>query len=124
MSAIANTRVAKHWLGTLNNPTAAGMEVLHEIKIKEEVEWMIFQVEKGESGTIHVQLAVSFKKRKTFAHVKKLFKGERQWGRVWTVRELETREMQDEVEASFECEEKIEWSQDQMTDETEECSID
>lgn len=64
----------KHWVFTLNNPTDDEIEHFRSDAIG--ASWIIFQGEIGESGTRHLQGAVSFGTPKRFGQLKKLL-GER-----------------------------------------------
>lgn len=59
----------KHWMFTLNNPTPE--EIAH-IRNSTEFSWLMFQGERGERGTPHLQGTCSFAKVKRFRQLKKI----------------------------------------------------
>lgn len=46
---------AKNWAFTYNNPSATKIEELQELQHDESVTYIVFQAEKGTSGTLHLQ---------------------------------------------------------------------
>ena len=59
--------IGKYWMFTINNPTEEDNPKLWQF-----VEYMIFQVEKGEEGTVHLQGYVCFKKQMRLSACKKV----------------------------------------------------
>lgn len=63
---------SRNWFFTLNNYTADDIKCLTEVKGNEYQ--YVFQEEKGESGTPHLQGILMFKNARSFKSVKKLLK--------------------------------------------------
>jgi len=64
---------AKHWAGcTLNNYTDEDVECIIT-HVRPEASYYVFGIERGASGTPHLQFMVSFKKQKRLTACKKLF---------------------------------------------------
>lgn len=72
-SAITNSMSAQ-WCYTLNNPTIAMVRELKSLRPgpQSSVQYHVFQIEVGESGTKHVQGYICFLSRKRFTTVKAL----------------------------------------------------
>lgn len=64
---------AKNWCFTLNNPTDDHEQALGEAGEHEDVKYLVFGREQGESGTPHLQGYICFNKRYTFNKIKTLF---------------------------------------------------
>ena len=62
----------KRYTFTINNPTAAELEGCHHLGSLGVVGYLVFGIEKGASGTEHIQGFVNFKKKHRFNKVKKL----------------------------------------------------
>lgn len=56
---------SKSLVGVFNNPTDSTFCELRKASRHRDVRWMAWQVEKGASGTTHIQLSVVFTRRKT-----------------------------------------------------------
>ncbi len=63
---------SKYWCFTLNNPTLEELEKITST-VDRHVEYLVFQLEKGEQGTEHVQGYVCFKTRKKMSTIKNLW---------------------------------------------------
>jgi len=66
---------AKNWCFTINNPTAVDnanldylTDPLHRVSI--ELNYVIYQLERGEEGTPHYQGYLQFNKRRTITQIK------------------------------------------------------
>lgn len=59
----------RHWFLTINNHTEED-----KVLIRRHARDYVFQEEKGESGTIHLQAVITFKNPRVFNGVKRLFK--------------------------------------------------
>lgn len=59
-----------YWFFTLNNYDLEQIEHMEQV-LKFECDWYVFQEEKGEKGTQHLQGTVKFKQRKRLTEIKK-----------------------------------------------------
>lgn len=64
---------AKNWCFTVNNYVEDHEQLLSNASENDEVLYLVYGREQGESGTPHLQGYVSFTKRKTMASIKALF---------------------------------------------------
>lgn len=85
MTEANNRTQAKRWCFTINNPTEEDIALLigtradgAQAKLN-EVEYMIFQEERGESGTLHWQGFMILKNKKTLAWLKRNINGRAHW---------------------------------------------
>ena len=62
----------KRYAFTINNPTPGELEQCHNLGASGVVGYLVFGIEKGASGTKHIQGFVNFKKKHRFNKVKKL----------------------------------------------------
>lgn len=68
-------RRSRGWCWTWNNPPIPGAELLETLKCTEGSDYMVFQLETGESGTPHFQGYIRFKDARRRATVSKLLPG-------------------------------------------------
>lgn len=70
-----NTKASKHrgWILTINNPTEETIEHIDTLQESENIRDLIGQHERGEEGTLHIQLFINWKNPRTFSAMKKLF---------------------------------------------------
>lgn len=63
---------AKNWIFTINNYSDVEVLKVGELGTSNEIHYLVYQLERGENGTDHVQGYVQLKKRKTLATMKRL----------------------------------------------------
>ncbi len=66
---------AKRWIFVVNNPTHAHQVALEALRTNAETQWMIFQFEAGAHGTVHIQGAIYFHRRKSLGEATDLIRG-------------------------------------------------
>lgn len=74
MSDACNTKASKKhrgWILTINNPTEEIIDTIDNLE--ESVKDLIGQHERGEQGTLHIQLFINWKSPRTFNSMKNLF---------------------------------------------------
>lgn len=67
-----------NWFGTWNNPGEDGEAALKGLYEKGKATYAVGQLEKGESGTVHLQFYLNFASQQRFSYLKKL-NGECHW---------------------------------------------
>ncbi len=68
--------VQRRWTWTLNNYTQTELEHIHSIRVDRLVRYLVYQCERGESGTPHIQGYIEFSGTTRFSRVKRIL-GER-----------------------------------------------
>jgi len=63
---------AKNWCFTINNYSDVEAMKVGELATSADAQYLVYQIERGESGTEHLQGYVQMKKRKTLAVMKRL----------------------------------------------------
>jgi len=79
VSAPASASGAKYWCWTWNNPTKTHEEVIDKLKNDERITFIIFQREKGDSGTEHYQGYLECEKQIKTSVMKKILDNAVHW---------------------------------------------
>ena len=65
-----NESRSSDWVFTINNPEPSEMNSIYSVQ--SEIKYLVYQFEKGESGTEHIQGYIEFNEGKTWHEVKEI----------------------------------------------------
>lgn len=73
ISSPPTRKKTRAWTLTINNPTKEEEQIIDNLFDDDKVVDLVGQYERGESGTLHIQLLINWKNPRSFGGVKKLF---------------------------------------------------